>query len=62
MKELPRAFVEKIKALDYGTIRGAVGEYLSGKEILAIRTRKTLILREIDKLIAQHGENQILYE
>ncbi len=62
MKELPRAFVEKIRALDYGTIRGVVGEYLSDKEIQAILTRKALILQEIDKLIAQNGESKVLYE
>jgi hypothetical protein len=62
MKALPRAFVEKIKTLDYGMIRAAVGEYLTDKEIQAMLTRKPLILQEIDKLLAQQGENHVLYE
>ena len=61
MRELPRLFVEKIKGLDYGMIKGAVGEYLTDKEIQAVLTRKTLIVQEIDKLIAQYGESDILY-
>jgi hypothetical protein len=62
MKELPRAFVEKLKALDHGMIRAAVGEYLTDKEIQAMLTRKPLILQEIDKLIARQGESNVLYE
>ena len=62
MKELPRAFVEKIKTLDYGMIKAAVGEYLTDKEIQAMLTRKPLILQEINNLIALHGESNVLYE
>ncbi len=61
MRELPRVFVDKIRALDYGQIRGAVGEYLTDKEIQAVLTRKLLILQEIDRLIAQLGEDKVLY-
>ena len=62
MKELPRAFVEKIKALDYGMIRTAVGGYLKDKEIQTMLARKPLILQEIDSLIARQGESNVLYE
>ncbi len=61
MRELPRALVEKVKALDERSIREAVGKTLSGKEIGAILARKELILKEIDRLIAEHGEAAVLY-
>ncbi len=61
MRELPRAFVEKIKALDFDMIRNAVGEYLTDEEINALLARKELILKEIDRLIKEHGEDQVLY-
>ena len=62
MKELPRAFVDKIKALDYGMIRAAVGEYLTDKEVQSMLIRKPLILQEIDKLIDRQGESNVLYQ
>ncbi|MFQ6052121.1 MAG: hypothetical protein ACE5K4_10570 [Candidatus Hydrothermarchaeota archaeon] len=61
MRELPRAFVEKIKALNFELIKDIVGEYLKDKEINAVLTRKELILKEIDKLIQKQGEDKVLY-
>lgn len=62
MRELPRPFVEKIKALDFQMIKDAVGEYLTDDEINAVLIRKELVLKEIDKLIAQYGEENVLYD
>jgi hypothetical protein len=61
MKELPRAFYEKIKSLDYDIIKGFVGEYLKDDEINAVLARKDLIIKEIEKLIKQNGEENVLY-
>jgi len=61
MRELPRALVEKVKALDEKTIREAVGKTLSGKEIQAVLARKELLLAEVDWLIAKYGEAAVLY-
>jgi hypothetical protein len=61
MRELPRALVEKVKALDERSIREAVGKTLSGKEIGAVLARRELVLKEIDRLIAEHGESAVLY-
>jgi hypothetical protein len=62
MKELPRTFVEKIKTLNFQTIKDAVGEYLTDKEINAVLARRDLVLKEIDKLIAKNGEANVLYD
>lgn len=61
MRELPRALVEKVKAIDERSIREAVGKTLSGKEIGAVLARRELVLKEIDRLIAEHGESAVLY-
>jgi len=61
VKELPRALFEKIKALNYDIIKGFVGENLNDEEINAVLARKELLLKEIDKLIQQNGEDKVLY-
>jgi len=60
-RQLPREFVEKIKTLEYDKIKAAVGPYLEDKEIDSILKRKELILREIDGMIEEKGENKVLY-
>ena len=60
-RRLPRTFVEKVKALDFESIKAAVGPYLTDKEIEAILKRKTLLLAEIDGMIKDSGENKVLY-
>jgi hypothetical protein len=62
MKELPKALFEKIKALTYGQIKAAVGEYLTDEEIKCVMIRRDLILAEIDKLIKMNGEENVLFE
>lgn len=60
-RQLPRTFVEKIKALDFDTVKKAVGPYLEDKEIKAIVMRKKLLLEEIDEMIKERGEDEVLY-
>jgi len=61
MKQLPRAFVEKLKGLTAESIRAAVGEYLEDDEIKAVLVRRDLILAEIDRLIKKNGRDNTLY-
>ncbi len=61
MKQLPRAFVEKLKSLDQATIKNIVGEYLTDSEIEAVLVRKDLILDWLDKYIKKEGEDKVLY-
>jgi hypothetical protein len=62
IRQLPRAFVEKIKALNFQNIQNAVGSYLTKKEINAILQRKELLLKEIEEMIKEKGEKNFLYE
>ena len=61
MKELPRAFVEKLKTLNHDVIREAVGKYLTDKEIECILIRRDLIIAWLDKRIIELGEDKVLY-
>jgi hypothetical protein len=61
MKELPRAFVEKLKGLTAESVKAAVGEYLEDAEIAALLKRRDLILAEVDRLIKLNGEEATLY-
>ncbi len=60
-KRLPRTFVEKVKALNYDDIKNAVGPYLKGKEIKAVLLRKELLLKEIEEMVKEQGEDKVLY-
>jgi len=60
-ERLPRAFVEKVKALTYESIKNAVGPYLTFLEIEGILLRKKLLLKEIEEMIKEKGEDRVLY-
>jgi len=61
-RRLPRWFVKNIKALDFASIRGAVGPYLTDAEIKAILIRRDLLLQEIDLMVKEQGEAAVLYD
>ena len=61
MLKLPRTFVNKLKALNFETIKEAVGEYLKDKEIEAVLIRRDLIIKNLDKRIEKLGEAAVLY-
>lgn len=61
MSELPRALVDKAKALDFASIRAVAGETLTDEEIRAVLIRRDLILQEIDRLVKANGEKKVFY-
>lgn len=61
MSELPRAFVERLKALTLESVRTVAGGYLKDDEIAAVLVRRDLILAEIDRLVRKDGEANVLY-
>ena len=61
MKELPRAFMDKIKELTADSVREIVGEYLTDAEIGAVLIRRDLIVKEINRRIQEFGEEKVLY-
>ena len=61
-RRLPRAFVERLRALDEAAVRSAVGPYLKPDEIRALFQRRPILLAEIDAQVARDGEKAVLYE
>lgn len=61
MAELPRKFVENLKALDFKVIKDQVGEYLTDEEINTTLIRRNLIIAWLDKRIKEMGEERVLY-
>ena len=60
-QRLPRAFVEKLRALDAPAIKQAVKPYLNDKEIASVLARNLLVLREIEEAVKASGEAAVLY-
>jgi hypothetical protein len=60
-RRVPRRFVERIRALEFASIKQAVGPYLTDQEIAAVVARKKLILDAIDEMVKQQGEDKVLY-
>jgi hypothetical protein len=61
MSELPRALVDKAKALDFASIKAVTGGILTEEEINAVLARRDLILQEIDRLVRANGEKKVFY-
>jgi len=55
MRQLPKGFVERLKTLDFETIRAATGGCLNPSEIRNMLVRRDLITAEIDRLIGLYG-------
>ena len=62
MKELPRAFYEKLKALNQEVIAEAASEYLTDKEIEAVLMRRDLMIEWIEDRIKEFGVDKVLYD
>jgi hypothetical protein len=61
IRRIPRILLDKIKALDFASIKQAVGPYLTDKEIESIIALTKLIQAEIEEMIKQSGEGKVLY-
>jgi hypothetical protein len=57
-----RGVYQKLKALDEREVRQRMKPYLSEFEIDGLLARRKLLIELIDKLIAEKGESQILYD
>jgi hypothetical protein len=61
IRRVPVWFVERIKALTFDAVKGAVGETLTDKEIKAVLVHRDLLLEEIDWMVRQQGREAVLY-
>lgn len=60
-ERLPRTVVDNIRALTFESVKAAVGDTLTDKEIRAVLLRRDLLVKEIEENIRAKGEDQVLY-
>ncbi len=56
-----RQLLEKLKALDASAVTEKTNRYLSKDEVKAVMARRDKIVAQFHKLIAEKGENAVLY-
>jgi hypothetical protein len=56
-----RQLLEKLKALDANALREKTNRYLTKDEVKAVMARRDKIVAQFQKLIAEKGENEVLY-
>ena len=61
MVRCDRQLLEKPKALDANTVTEKTNRYLIKDEMKAVMARRDKIVEFFQKLIAEKGENEVLY-
>lgn len=61
LNKLDRALLPKLEALERQAVKQAVGDWLTGGEIDALMKRRDLLVAHFKKLIAELGEDKVLY-
>jgi hypothetical protein len=56
-----RQLLEKLKALDANALTEKTNRYLTKDEVKAVMARRDKIVAQFQKLIAEKGENAVLY-
>ena len=56
-----RKLLEKLKALDANEVAAKTKHYLTKDELKAVMARRDKIVDRFQKLVAEKGENQVLY-
>ncbi len=62
MKQLPKDFYANLKALTFDSIKDAVQDYLTSKEINAVLKRRDLIVSWIENRCEKLGMEKVLYD
>lgn len=62
INQCERGVYGKLKALDEKEVKKRLNDYLTTFELDALLKRRKLLIERIDKLIAEKGENQVLYD
>jgi len=62
IRRVPRMFFERLKTLNFATIKAAVGPYLKDDEIRAIIERRELLVRDIEETARAQGAAEVIYD
>jgi hypothetical protein len=61
LAKMDRALWTKLEALDRPAVKQAVGDWLTNRELDAMMQRRDLLIAHFKKLIAELGEEKVLY-
>ena len=61
LNRVDRALLPKLEALDRQSVKAAAGDWLTGGEIDSLMKRRDLLVAHFKKLIAELGEEKVLY-
>lgn len=61
LNRIDRNLLSQLELLDRGAVKKAVGDWLTGAEIDAMMKRRDLLVAHFKKLIAEQGEDKVLY-
>jgi hypothetical protein len=61
LARMDRKLLARLEALERGTVKAAVGDWLTNNEIDAMMKRRELLVAHFQKLIADLGEGKVLY-
>ena len=61
LKRCPRVLLERLRALDAGAVRAAIGDRLRPVEVEAVLARRDLIVAHFDALVAEQGADLVLF-
>jgi hypothetical protein len=61
LAKVDRALWEKLKTLERPAVKKAVGDWLTNAELDAMMKRRDLLMAHFNKLIAESGEEKVLY-
>jgi hypothetical protein len=56
-----RDLLENLKSLNQQQLDEHLGDYLTGTQIRSLLKRRDLLVEHIDKLIAEHGADDVLF-
>ena len=61
LARMDRKLMARLEALDRAEVKNAVGDWLTSSELDAMMKRRDLLVAHFKNLIAQHGEDKVLY-
>jgi hypothetical protein len=62
LRYVSRSLLERLRALDGNSLRAAAGDHLGEVEIEGLLARRDLIVQRFDRLIAERGEERVLFD
>jgi hypothetical protein len=62
ISRIERNLLDRLRTLNYETLRARIGEYVTEPEIKSVLARRDLIVKEFDSRIARLGDGAVVFE